>query len=88
MLLHERFNDADAAGLFREALARDPSNAEAYVGLAMVSADGFDGKAAEYLAKAIQLDPKLAKARELMADLLSRTTIVLRPRRRPTRPSR
>ena len=69
MLLHERFNDADAAGLFREALARDPSNAEAYVGLATVSADGFDGKAAEYLAKAIQLDPKLAKAHELMADL-------------------
>ena len=53
MLLHERFNDADAAGLFREALAREPSNAEAYVGLAAVSADGFDGKAAEYLAKAI-----------------------------------
>jgi tetratricopeptide (TPR) repeat protein len=69
MLLHERFNDTDAAGLFREALARDPSNAEAYVGLATVSADGFDGKAAEYLAKAIQLDPKLAEAHELMADL-------------------
>jgi len=34
-----------------------------------VSADGFDGQAAEYLAKAIQLDPKLAKAHELMADL-------------------
>src|SRR5208283_4928418 len=69
MLLHERFNDGDAAGLFREALAREPSNAEAYVGLAAVSADGFDGKAAEYLAKAIQLDPKLAEAHELMADL-------------------
>ena len=69
MLLHERFNDTDAAGLFREALAKDPSNAEAYVGLATVSADGFDGKAAQYLAKAIQLDPKLAEAHELMADL-------------------
>ena len=69
MLLHERFNDNDAAGLFREALARDPSNAAAYVGLATLSADGFDGKAAEYLAKAIQLDPKLAEAHELMADL-------------------
>ena len=69
VLLHERFNDTDAAGLFREALARDPSNAEAYVGLATVSADGFDGKAAEYLAKASQLDPKLAEAHELLADL-------------------
>ena len=56
-------------GLFREALAKDPSNADAYLGLAIVSADGFDGKAAEYLAKAIQLDPKLAAAHELMADL-------------------
>ncbi|MGB2665922.1 MAG: hypothetical protein WAK48_18105 [Candidatus Acidiferrum sp.] len=68
MLLHERFNDTDAAGLFREALAKDPSNAGAYLGLAVVSAGGFDGKAAEYLAKAIQFDPKLAAAHELMAD--------------------
>lgn len=69
ILLHERFNNSDAADLFHEALAKDPSNAEAYVGLAMVSADGFDGKAAEYAAKAIELNPKLAEAHELMADL-------------------
>jgi cellulose synthase operon protein C len=69
MLLHERFNDADAADLFREALAKDPSNAEAYLGLGTVSAQGFDGKALEYLEKASQLDPKLAEPHELMADL-------------------
>ncbi len=69
MLLHQRFNDADAADLFREALAKEPSNAEAYVGLAMVSADGFDGKAAEYLRNAMALDPKIAEAHELMADV-------------------
>ena len=69
MLLHERFNDSDAADLFREALVKDPSNAEAYVGLAIVSADNFDGHAAEYAAKAIALDPKLADAHELMADI-------------------
>ena len=69
MLLHERFNNPQAADLFREALAKDPSNAEAYLGLAIVSADGFDGKAPEYAAKAIVLDPKLARAHELMADL-------------------
>jgi tetratricopeptide (TPR) repeat protein len=69
MLLHERFNDTEAAGLFREALAKDPSNASAYLGLAVVSVDGFDGKAAEYLAKAIQLDATLSAAHELMADL-------------------
>jgi cellulose synthase operon protein C len=69
MLLHERFNDNDAVGLFREALAQDPSCAPAYVGLAMVSADRFDGKAADYLAKALTLDPKLGQAHELMADV-------------------
>jgi cellulose synthase operon protein C len=68
-LLHERFNNTEAAALFREAFAKDPSNAEAYLGLAIVSADGFDGKATEYAAKAIALDPKLAEAHELMANL-------------------
>ncbi len=69
LLLHERFNDADAAGLFREALEKDPSLAEAYVGLATISAGGFDGHAPEYAAKAIALDPKLAAAHEVMADV-------------------
>jgi len=69
VLLHERFNNPEAADLFREVLTKEPSNAEAYLGLAIVSADGFDGKASEYLAKAIELDPKLAGAHELMADL-------------------
>jgi tetratricopeptide (TPR) repeat protein len=69
LLLHERFNDSDAVALFHEALNKDPSLAEAYVGLALISADGFDGHAEEYAAKAIALDPKLAEAHELMADL-------------------
>ena len=69
MLLHERFNNPEAAALFHEALSKDPSNAEAYLGLAIVSADGFDSKATEYTAKAIALDPKLARAHELMANL-------------------
>src|SRR5262249_18021072 len=60
-LLYERFNNAESADLFREALAKDPNNAQAYLGLARVSADGFDGKAIEYLKKAIELDPKLAE---------------------------
>ncbi len=69
MLLHERFNDSDAADLFHEALAKDPSNAEAYLGLAIISADSFDGQAATYASKAITLDPKLAEAHELLSDL-------------------
>jgi tetratricopeptide (TPR) repeat protein len=69
-LMHERFNNTDAANLFQEALERDPQNAQAYYGLALVSADGFDNKAIEYALKAIELDPKLAEAHELMANLL------------------
>src|SRR5579863_1503860 len=69
MLLHERFNDGEAADLFREALEKDPSNTEAYVGLAAVSAESFSEKAAAYVLKAIELDPKLAEAHELLADL-------------------
>jgi cellulose synthase operon protein C len=69
LLLEERFNNADAAGLFHEALQKDPSNAEAYIGLARVSADSFDGQAAAYLRKAIALDPGRADPHELMAQL-------------------
>ena len=68
-LLHDRFNDKDAVDLFHEALRIDPGDADAYVGLAIVSASGFDGKAREYAAKAIALDPKSVEAHERMAGL-------------------
>jgi tetratricopeptide (TPR) repeat protein len=68
-LLHERFNDTDAVQLFEEALQRDPRDAQAYLGLALVSAQGFDDKASEYLDKALQLDPRLVEARVLLAHL-------------------
>ena len=69
MLLHQRFNNKDAADLFREALAQEPSNADAYIGLANVSADSFDGKAPFYAGKAVSLDPKRSDAHELMANV-------------------
>ena len=69
MLLHQRFNNTDAVGLFREALQKDPKNAQAYLGLAIVSADGFDGKATEYISQALVLDPKLVEAHEFAANL-------------------
>ena len=68
-LMHERFNNTEADNLFKEALQRDPKNAQAYYGLALVSADGFDSKAIEYTGKAVELDPKLYEAHELMASL-------------------
>ena len=69
MLLHGRFNDADAAGLFHEALTADPKLAKGYVGLALISAEGFQGQASEYAQDAIAADPKLADAHEVAADI-------------------
>jgi tetratricopeptide (TPR) repeat protein len=68
-LLHERFNNVDAAGLFKEALQRDPKDAQAMLGLARVSADGFDNQAVSWAQQALAADPKLAAAHELLADL-------------------
>ena len=68
-MLHERFNDQDAQALFREALVRDPKNAQAYLGLALVSADGFDEGAVDWARKALQIDPQLAPAHELLGRL-------------------
>jgi tetratricopeptide (TPR) repeat protein len=69
MLLHQRFNNTDAVALFQEALQKDPKNAQAYLGLAIVSADGFDGKATDYVSRALVLDAKLVEAHEFAANL-------------------
>jgi tetratricopeptide (TPR) repeat protein len=69
LLLHDRFNNKEAVDLFNEALQQDPANPQAYLGLALVSADGFDSKAGEYATKALELDPKLLEAHELIANL-------------------
>jgi tetratricopeptide (TPR) repeat protein len=69
-LMIERFNKADASDLFNEALEIDPKNAQAYLGLAIVGADGFDPKAVQHVGKALELDPKLVEAHELLANLL------------------
>jgi tetratricopeptide (TPR) repeat protein len=68
-LFHERFNGPEAVNLFHEALERDGRNADAYLGLALVAADDFERTAKEYAEKALELDPKLFEARELLANL-------------------
>ena len=69
-LMHERFNNADAANLFQRSAAARSEERAGLLGLALVSADGFDSKAVEYARKAMELDPKLVEAHELMANLL------------------
>jgi tetratricopeptide (TPR) repeat protein len=68
-LLLERFNPADAAKLFQEALEIKKDHAEALLGLALVAADGFEHKAAELAQLALDADPKLLEAQELLARL-------------------
>ena len=68
-LLHERFNNSDADMLFDEALQIDPKNAQAFLGHALVSADGFDSKALTWVGKALEANPKLVEAHELLANL-------------------
>ena len=68
-LFLERFNASEAGNLFNEALEIDKDNAQAYLGLARVAAEGFGGKAVEFAERAAKLDPKLAEARELLAFL-------------------
>jgi tetratricopeptide (TPR) repeat protein len=68
-LMHERFTDGHAVDLFNEALQRDPKRADAYVGLALVAAEGIDVKVDEPIAKALALDPKSVEAHEVAASL-------------------
>ncbi|HLJ47548.1 MAG TPA: tetratricopeptide repeat protein [Bryobacteraceae bacterium] len=68
-LFMERFNEAEGIRLFGEAIGLDPNNAGAYLGMALAEADGFSAKAVEHATKAVELDPKLVEAQELLAYL-------------------
>ncbi len=68
-LFLERFNPAEAAKLFDEALAIKKDHPGALMGLAMVAAEGFEAKAVEYAEQALAADPKLTEARLLLARL-------------------
>lgn len=65
----ERFQKADAAKLFQEALEIKKDHAGAFLGLALVAAEGFESKAVEFARKALEADPKLVEAQELLARL-------------------
>jgi len=59
----------DAATLFAEAVAADEKYAPAYLGIARAAAQGFDTRAPEAAEQALQHDPKLYQAHELLAFL-------------------
>ena len=68
-LFLERFNPAEAAKLFEEALAIKKDHAGALVGLALVAAEGYEAKAVELAEEALAADPKRTEARVLLARL-------------------
>jgi len=58
-----------ASDLFNEALQIKKDHAGALLGLALVAADGFEARAADLAKKALESDPKLLEAQELLARL-------------------
>ena len=68
-LFLERFNKEEAANVFQEALQIDANHPGALLGLALLAAESFEQKAVEFAEKALQHDPKLLEARELLARL-------------------
>ena len=68
-LFLERFNAPDAAKLFNEALEIQPKQADALLGLALVAADGFEAQASHFAHQALEADPHMLEAQELLARL-------------------
>ena len=68
-LFLERFQPADAAQLFQEALKIDANNAGAFLGLALVAAEDFESQAVDLARKALAADPHLLEAQELLGRL-------------------
>ena len=68
-LFLERFNGPEAAKLFNEALEIEPKQAGALLGLALVAAEGFESQASYYAQRALEADPHMVAARELLARL-------------------
>jgi tetratricopeptide (TPR) repeat protein len=63
----DHFQPDTAEEIFNEVLEVKPDHARALLGLARIGADEYDHKASEIAEKAVEADPKLFEARELMA---------------------
>ncbi len=68
-LMIEGNNKEEAAKLFDEAMEIQEDFPPALVGMAIVASESFEAKAAELATKALEKDPKLAEAREVLAKL-------------------
>ncbi|MBX9600542.1 MAG: tetratricopeptide repeat protein [Bryobacteraceae bacterium] len=68
-MFEERYQPADAAKLFEEALEIRKDYAPALFGMALVASNSFESKAVEFAGKALEADSKLVEAQELLAYL-------------------
>ncbi|MCW5962686.1 MAG: tetratricopeptide repeat protein [Bryobacterales bacterium] len=68
-LFMERFNKGEAQKLFGEALKADEKHAGALLAMATLTAEGFSSKAEELAVKAVEANPDLLEAHELLARL-------------------
>ena len=59
----------EAAGLFDEAIKIKADYAPALLGMALIAAENFEGRSVELAHKALESDPKLLEAQELLARL-------------------
>src|SRR6185295_1864246 len=67
---HNQKGDAEEAqGLFNEALEIKKDHAGAILGLALLAAESYEARASELARKALESDPKLVEAQELLARL-------------------
>ena len=68
-MMMDHAQPSDAADLFGEALEIKKDHAGALLGLALLAADGFESRAGDLARKALESDPKLTEAQELLARL-------------------
>ncbi len=70
-MLIEPFNKnyKDAGELFQEALAIEKTHAGALYGMALAASNGFESKASEFAKEALESEPGLVEAQELLAQL-------------------
>jgi tetratricopeptide (TPR) repeat protein len=68
-LFLDRAQPEDAQAEFEEALALKKDHAGAMLGLALVAAESFERRAGELARKALEIDPRLVEAQELLARL-------------------
>ncbi len=68
-MMLEKHQEDDASDLFDQALKLQKDNAQALLGMALMAADSYEHRAGDLAHRALESDPKLVEAQELIARL-------------------